>query len=366
MKLTHRAIVSLMLGSSMSLCFSCVACQAGPRAEQKSARPNAEANAGIAWTQYEDPNEHAFTVDVPRGWTVKGGMFRFGYSDARPEVDMRSPDGKIEIQLGDERVPVYVIPDRLHNQEGATYDLGEQSQMVIAKYHKGPEYVALYSQMRFHGECRNPQPDAADSEFDAPSSGPDDDPSAKESSAGQISYHCDSDGGPRIAFAYTKTASYGSIWAVSGVASFLASPDEVSTARDILRHSARSLHISQEWLEYKARLDAEGLEYQRARQQYRMQQLGQQVQEFQAKMRDMRNQANAFEQHMAQERGQFEQMDDAINGVTPTTDPLTGETRKVWTGTQNNYWANGLGQVVNSNSNPNPSGNWHQLQVGPQ
>jgi len=49
--------------------------------------------------------------------------------------------------------------------------------------------------------------------------------------------------------------------------------------------------------------------------------------------------------------------------VTPTTDPVTGETRKVWTGTQDNYWVNGVGQVVNSHSNPNPNQNWTQMPV---
>jgi hypothetical protein len=365
MKLTHRAILSLMLGSSMSLCLSCVACQAGPTTGQKPAR----ADAGIAWTQYQDPNEHAFTLDVPRGWTVKGGMFRFGYSDARPMVDMRSPDGKIEIQLGDDKVPVYVVPDRLHNREGAIYDLGAQGQLVILKYHTGPEFAALYSQVRFHGECQNPQPDSSATEFTLPdylAADSSDNSTPKESSTGQISYRCDFDGGPHVAFAYVKTANYGPLWAVPTVVSYLAPPDQVSTAREIVRHCVQSFHISPEWLQYKARLDAEGLEYQRQRQQYRMQALAQQQQQFMAQMQAMRNQANAFEQHMAQERGQFDQMDDVINGVTQTTDPATGETRKVWTGTQDNYWVNGLGQVVNSHSNPNPDQNWRQLQVGQQ
>ena len=361
MEFTQRAIVPLMLGTSMSVGLSCVYCQAGPTAGQKSAR----ADAGIAWTQYQDPFEHAFTLDVPRGWTVKGGMFRFGYSDARLMVEMRSQDGKVEIQLGDSRVPVYVVPDRLHNQEGEPYDLGEQGQMVIAKYHTGPEFAALYSQIRFHGECRNPQPDASAPEFAAPNPGPDD-AGVKASSTGQITYRCDSDGGPRVAFAYVKTASYGSIWAVPAIASYLTPPDEASATRDILRHCEKSFHLTPEWLQYKARLDAEGMEYQRERQQYRMQVLGQEQQQFMAQMQSMKNQANAFEQHMAQERGQFEKMDDVINGVTPTTDPVTGETRKVWTGTQDNYWVNGLGQVVNSHSNPAPDQNWHQLQVGQQ
>lgn len=361
MKLAHVAIVSLVLGASMSLVASCAANQAAPAAKQKSAR----ADASIAWTQYQDPLEHAFTLDVPRGWTVKGGMYRLGYSDARPMVDMHSPDGKISIRLGDLSVPVYTVPSQFHSREGEVYDLGAQGQLIVARYHTGPEFAALYSQARFNSVCSNPQPDASASEFTPPNYLPDD-AGVKQSSTGQITYRCVSNGEPRVAFAYVKTSNYGALWAVPDVVSYIAAPDDVSSARDILRHCAQSFHITPEWLQYKARMDAEGLEYQRQRQAGRMRQLQQQQQEFEARMQAMKNQANAFEQHMSQERSQFQQMDDVINGVTPTTDPLTGETRKVWTGTQSNYWVNGLGQVVNSNSNPAPNQNWHELQVTSQ
>jgi SAM-dependent methyltransferase len=32
----------------------------------------------VQWVQFQDPFEHAFTVDVPKGWTAKGGLFRLG------------------------------------------------------------------------------------------------------------------------------------------------------------------------------------------------------------------------------------------------------------------------------------------------
>src|ERR1700733_4789485 len=44
------------------------------------------------WVTYDDPGEHAFTIEVPQGWSVQGGMYRFGYFDVRGTVDMRSPD----------------------------------------------------------------------------------------------------------------------------------------------------------------------------------------------------------------------------------------------------------------------------------
>lgn len=353
MEFTRRSAVSCMLGVSLSLALSCLTAQAAP------------AGGGVAWTTYQDPYERAFTLDVPRGWAVKGGMYRLGYSDARPMVDMHSPDGKIEIRLGDLSVPVYAAPSQFHSHEGEVYDLGAQGQMIVARYHTGPEYAALYAEGRFNGVCSNPSPDTASANSIAPNYGVEDG-SAKQASTGQISYRCNSKDGPRVAFAYVKTANFGVVWGVPDIASYVAAPEAAAAARTILLHAAQSFRLSQQWLQYKARMDAEGLEYQRARQQGRMRQLQQQVQQFETRMQAMKDQASAFEQHMARERSQFQGMDDAINGLTPTTDPLTGETRKVWTGTQDGYWVNGVGQVVNSNGNPNPNQNWHQLQVGQQ
>jgi len=53
------------------------------------------------WARMEDPVEHAFTLDVPQGWTARGGLFRLGLSDYRPMVDLKSPDGRTNIRLGD-------------------------------------------------------------------------------------------------------------------------------------------------------------------------------------------------------------------------------------------------------------------------
>lgn len=58
-----------------------------------------------------------------------------------------------------------------------------------------------------------------------------------------------------------------------------------------------------------------------------------------------------------------ESFTNVLNGITPTTDPMTGERREVWTGTNANYWVNGLGEVVNSNSAQ--AAGWRQLQVQP-
>jgi hypothetical protein len=52
-----------------------------------------------AWVQLQGSSpEHAFVLDVPKGWTAKARAFRLGYSDVRLMVDLRSPDGKTNVR----------------------------------------------------------------------------------------------------------------------------------------------------------------------------------------------------------------------------------------------------------------------------
>lgn len=315
--------------------------------------------AAITWVKFEDPFERAFTLEVPQGWAAKGGLFRLGYSDQRPMVDLRSPDGKINIRLGDVSIPF--VPDQLH-REGQAYDLGAQAQMVVARYRAGPEFAVLYSRGRFQSLCRNPQADQADVDFSVPDYLPADTKST-QSSSGQIAYRCDTDQGPAVAFAYSQTALFGQLWQVPALVSFLAPAAEIALARTVIQHSVQSFQINPQWKVYQQRMDEEGLQYQRARQQQRMAALAQQVQQFQAKMQAMQQQVNAFERHQNAQAAQVKGFTDVLNGITPTYDPLTGEHRDVWTGTKSSYWVNGQGQVVNSNTLP--AAGYRQLQIPP-
>lgn len=343
-------------------------------ASQKAASSKtstAPATSNVTWTKFEDPFEHSFSLEVPAGWTVRGGLFRLGYSDQRPMVDMTSPDGKINVRLGDVTIPSYTLPSQYHQREGEIYDLGAQARMVVARYRTGPDFAVLYSHVRFYQVCQNPAADQADADFAMQDYLPAD-VNPTQTSTGRIAYLCNTAGGPRIAFAYVRTTLYGQIWQTPALASFLAPTEQVSLAKNVLLHAAQTFRLNPQWLEYQKQMDAYGLQYQRARQQQRMQALARQVQQFQQKMQAMQDQVSAFERQQQaqsaqvsgferQQQAQSAQVDSfsqALRGVTPTTDPLTGESREVWTGPKNNYYANGLGEVVNSNT---PPPGWHQL-----
>jgi len=317
--------------------------------------------ASVSWTQFQDPFEKAFTVDVPQGWTVKGGLFRLGYSDERTMVDLASPDGSIEIRLGDVAIPSYVAPGPNH-PEGSIYDLGAQAQMVVARYRTGPQFAVLYSHARFGKLCQNPQTDTTLAALTVPDYVPAA-PGTGTASAGQIAYRCDTTAGPRLVFAYAKTIPVGQLWQVAALVSFVAPPDQAGTAQSLAQHCAQSFRLNPAWMQYQQQMDAAGMQYQQMRQQQRRAQIAAQVQQFEAQMEAMRDQVNAFEAHQAQQAAQVRGFTNALVGLTPTLDPLTGQYREVWTGQYSNYWVNGMGQVVNSPNAPG-GGGWHQLLTG--
>lgn len=357
MKQRMKSMGSLLIIAAFVLVIMFCGCLRNVSGEQTNR--GSDAASKIAWVPFQDPFEHAFSAEVPQGWTVRGGLVRLGFSDERGMVDLRSPDGKIAVRIGDVSVPSYALPNAYHTREGEVYDLGAQAQLIVARYRTGPEFAVLYSQARFHDLCRNPQPDATDAGFTVPDYVSQD--GAGESSAGQIAWRCEADDGPRVVFAYTRTVQANGIWQVPTIVSFMAPPEQSALARSIALHMVSSFHLSPEWIERQKQMDAEGMQYQRLRQQGRIQVIQQQVRQFEAQMHTMQDQVNAFERHQAAQADQVQGFTNAMIGVTPTTDPLTGEQRDVWTGTKSNYWANGLGQVLNSTDAPGAG--WHQLHV---
>jgi hypothetical protein len=311
----------------------------------------------VTYVKFEDPFEHAFTAEVPEGWEAKGGVYRLGFSDARAMLDLKSPDGKINVRLGDVAIPPYSLPAQTHPREGDTVDLGAQAQLTVARYRSGQDFARLYAIARFGELCQKLEPQPSDAAPPLKNYIPSE-TTPVQSTEGQITYRCDEGGASRIAYAYAHTTLLQGLWIVDELASFVAPTTQVGSAQAILLHASETFTISAKWKEYQKEMDAEGMQYQRARQQQRMAALSAQVQQFESKMRAMQNQVNAFERRQAAQAAQVQQFDNVLVGITPTIDPL-GNQRDVWTGPHHNYWINGIGTVVNSDTRPGAG--WQQL-----
>src|SRR3954464_3820892 len=70
-----------------------------------------QAQGKLQFKQWVDPTESAFSLDVPTGWKISGGIKRA--SDTRSEITMQSPDGQIVVKIGDVNVHLsYVEPNQ--------------------------------------------------------------------------------------------------------------------------------------------------------------------------------------------------------------------------------------------------------------
>jgi hypothetical protein len=75
----------------------------------------------LHWVRYTDSAEGAFSMEVPVGWQVQGGMYRFGYFDVRWMMDVRSLDGKVILRIQEANVPGYSLPGPGTGPEGTPY-----------------------------------------------------------------------------------------------------------------------------------------------------------------------------------------------------------------------------------------------------
>ena len=82
----------------------------------------------VRYTNWQDPRERAFNLEVPQGWSVEGGTFRRASVDVIHVLRAGSPDGKIVIQFNDSTIPVFVLPSPILSMggfvEGSWYSPG--------------------------------------------------------------------------------------------------------------------------------------------------------------------------------------------------------------------------------------------------
>lgn len=357
--------ISAKLLASLCLLFVSVfpcACQrasnAGVKGQSKApSKTQSQSAARIQWVRYNDSAEGAFNMDVPLGWQVQGGMYRFGYFDARWMMGVRSLDGKVVIRINDVNVPPYALPSPQTGREGQAYIKPQQFQMVVESFQNAKDYAERYAKHRFDGICKTMKPSEATWSPKLPADWVD---SSHSGSSGVVAYTCDTSDGARIADVYAYTAlfqgqGYG-FWIATPV-SILCSPDRCQQAYAMTQHMIDSWQKNPQWVAYQNHLTQVGLQQIRANFGQFMQQMQQIHERF---TQSLNQQVSSYYAHMHAEEKQFSSFADVINNETNVTDPNTGTQFKVFSGPHHNYYENGLGVKINSDVSPGPD--FHQLQ----
>lgn len=297
----------------------------------------------VSWVTVRDNREQAFSVDVPRGWKTYGGLFRFSLIDARPFVDMTSPDGKINVRLGDASVPPYSTPQNGFAQMRAM-------QLRQAPYVTGDQFAVKYGAARFRTMCqglRLTRSQAKPPKFNPPGQGP------MRTTAGEAVFSCTLNGQPTTGYVYAETfiVGYGSPianWSVMALGSIFAPTDQAMAAVQLLAHSAQTEVFNPQWAQMQ-----HGFENMVARSN---------MAQAMATIRQTA-QINAYQQRVIQNMGhEQENFNDIINGVSLKRDPSTGQEYEVPLGTGGAQWIDpSRSAVVQSALSPGPG--FNQLQT---
>ncbi len=124
-----------------------------PAGAESAKRPD------VKWVRWQDPKENAFSLEVPAGWTVTGGAFRFAPVDIRKAVQASSPDGRIRITGGDAELPTFTEPNQMLAmtgfREGSWYSPGYGVNMMVRRYMPGTQFAGEYVATRAARGCGN-------------------------------------------------------------------------------------------------------------------------------------------------------------------------------------------------------------------
>lgn len=297
----------------------------------------------VSWDTVRDNREQAFSIDVPRGWKVFGGMFRFSLIDTRPFVDMTSPDGRINLRIGDPSIPPYSAPKSGFAQVRAM-------QLRQSPYVTGDQFAVKYGQARFRHMCdglRLTRSQVKQPKFNAPGQG------SMRVTAGEAIFSCTVNGQPTTGYVYAETfiVGYGGPlgnWSLQSLGSVFAPTDQAMAAVELLAHSAQSQIMNPQWAQMQ-----HGFENLVARSN--MAQAMATIRQT-AKM-------NADQQRVIQNMGhQQDNINDIINGVSLTRDPTTGQEREIPLGAGGPQWIDpGTNAIAQSALSPGPG--FNQLQT---
>ena len=112
----------------------------------------------VMFASWRDPNEGAFTLNVPQGWQIAGGASRRSAVDIRHIIRATAPGGRIRIFVDDPDIVPRQVPDqmmmRMGMREGQTIQAAWGGPLLLQRFRSGAEYARDYTGIKV---CRGPQ-----------------------------------------------------------------------------------------------------------------------------------------------------------------------------------------------------------------
>jgi hypothetical protein len=237
------------------------------QASKEDTTPAQSAQAvALDYVSFQDSTEGAFTVQVPRGWKVNGGVAR-KFSTVAPAMylEMVSPNG-VRVFFGDADIPPFTEPQGMvmPMAVGSWYSPGYGTRMMVMPYQHGVQFAESYLQRtmsRALGQVRVVNRDDQTNQLAAMER------AANQGGLARIRYT-----GGEIAFesaqgigtvgAVTQLTSMpsisaGGLWNVQALWGWSASREQAAVANTAIQHLGNTFRINPQWMAASLRHTAE-------------------------------------------------------------------------------------------------------------
>lgn len=223
-------------------------------------KPESSQSQNIQYVVWEDPEKDAFSLDVPVGWNVTGGLLEPNPGDLRLGVEIDSPDNKVGVVYGDTRIPLYIsmsgVPDSPGLVEGTEYYPEYNLYLKAKQYMTGKEFAKAYADfvmkdipgVVYNGDLDRPDLSQAINEVYRQSGLP------LEANAGETTFTIEVNGerwqGYCLAVTEKRNLGSGSyIWQVSKLIGYIAPDSREQLARSVLERAVNSFKYNNVWIQ---------------------------------------------------------------------------------------------------------------------
>jgi hypothetical protein len=312
----------------------------------------------VAFVRFQEPNESAFSLEVPQGWRVNGGLVRKAPVDIRSQVVASSPDNQVHLRLGDADLPAFTLPTALLAQggfrEGAWYSPGYGVNMQVLRYLGGEQFAAHWVNTRVAPSCGGlqvvstrplPQTVQALNEIMARYGTP---YVAQRLHAGDVAYRCQQGAAPMLGYLFastivTATADGAGTWSVDQLQGYHAAAARAAEAESLLARMVGSFQLNPAWVQMQQNItrNVSGI-----------------VADTNAHISRVISEGYWSRQSTLDELSR--RRSNQILGVEDVRDPVTGRELQVSSGS-NYYWIDPRGNIAGTNVDQRPKLDFREL-----
>lgn len=332
------------------------------------------ASAGqVTYVNWRDPQEGAFTLQVPRGWQVAGGAYRLSATDIRNIATMISPDAQMRVFIGDANIGAFTEPNQMlayaGMREGSYQTLGDGTRLEIRRYMTGAQFAHVYAQNRLASQCTGVQVESSSDRQDLAAIFSqvvrNEGMTNARLAAGDAAFSCTGRSGPlhgRI-FAVTVLPLPGraSLWYVL-IYGYSATSQSQQAAESISQQVMQSMHIDPQWQAQEKQIANNAVAADNARSQQIQARARAAIQENQRQTSEMI--VKGYQQRSQVYDEISRKRENSILGTTDVIDPVSGSQYKI-DSYSNYHWMNNQGAIVGNDTGSSPGYGWHDLVTLP-